>query len=197
MISNQVLQKTIEGIANISKIGLAIMDPEGSVLATSFREAASYSKQAADFGASSAESQVAMGCQFFKIFEEQQTEYLIVARGEGETTTIVGKMCAFQIEELMVAYKERFDRDNFIKNLLLDNLLLVDIYNRAKKLHIDTAAKRVVLIVEIGQYKEGDELERIRSLFGGKSRDFVTAVDEGNIIVVKELDEGGTYEEVE
>ena len=32
----------------------------------------------------------------------------------------------------MIAYKERFDKDNFVKNLLLDNLLLVDIYNRAK-----------------------------------------------------------------
>ena len=48
---------------------------------------------------------------------------------------MIGKMVAFQIQNLLVAYKERFDKDNFIKNLLLDNLLLVDIYNRAKKLH--------------------------------------------------------------
>ena len=32
-----------------------------------------------------------------------------------------------EIQNLLVAYKERFDKDNFIKNLLLDNLLLVDI----------------------------------------------------------------------
>ena len=43
----------------------------------------------------------------------------------------IGKMVVFQIQNLLVAYKERFDKDNFIKNLLLDNLLLVDIYNRA------------------------------------------------------------------
>ena len=55
------------------------------------------------------------------------------------------KLAAFQIQNLLVAYKERFDKDNFIKNLLLDNLLLVDIYNRAQKLHIDTDVKRVVL----------------------------------------------------
>ena len=52
---------------------------------------------------------------------------------------------AFQIQNLLVAYKERFDKDNFIKNLLLDNLLLVDIYNRAKKLHIDTDVRRVCI----------------------------------------------------
>ena len=61
---------------------------------------------------------------------------------------MVGKIASFQIQNLLVAYKERFDKDNFIKNLLLDNLLLVDIYNRAKKLHIDTEVRRVEIIVE-------------------------------------------------
>ena len=84
-----------------------------------------------------------------------------------------------------------------MKNLLLDNLLLVDIYNRAKKLHIETDAKRVVYIVETNREKEGNELEKVRSLFGGKTRDFVTAVDEKNIIVVKELSENETPEDLE
>ena len=97
----------------------------------------------------------------------------------------------------MVAYKERFDKDNFIKNLLLDNLLLVDIYNRAKKLHIETEVRRVVFIVETNREKDGNELEKVRSLFGGKSKDFVTAVDEMNVIVVKELAENETYDDLE
>ena len=45
---------------------------------------------------------------------------------------MVGKMAAFQVQNLLIAYKERFDKDNFIKNLLLDNLLLVDIYTGRK-----------------------------------------------------------------
>ena len=97
----------------------------------------------------------------------------------------------------MIAYKERFDKDNFIKNLLLDNLLLVDIYNRSKKLHVDISARRVVMIVEVGPDKDGDELDRVRSVFGGKTKDFVTAVDEHNIIVVKELGENDTYDDIE
>lgn len=82
----------------------------------------------------------------------------------------------------MVAYKERFDKDNFIKNLILDNLLLVDIYNRAKKLHIETEVRRVVFLVETNREKDGNELEKIRGLFGGKSKDFVTAVDEKTLL---------------
>ena len=88
------------------------------------------------------------------------------------------------------------DKDNFIKNLILDNLLLVDIYNRAKKLHIETEVRRVVFLVETNREKDGNELEKIRSLFGGKSKDFVTAVDEKNIIVVKELADNESYEDL-
>ena len=98
-------------------------------------------------------------------------------------------MAAFQISNLLVAYKERFDKDNFIKNLLLDNLLLVDIYNRAKKLHIDTEVKRVIFIIETSHDKDSVSLDNVRALLGGRSKDFVTAVDERNIIVVKELSE--------
>ena len=68
--------------------------------------------------------------------------------GGSDDVYMVGKIAAFQIQNLLSAYKERFDKDNFVKNLLLDNLLLVDIYNRAKKLHIDTEVRRVIFIIE-------------------------------------------------
>lgn len=134
--------------------------------------------------------------QVFKVFDDHQLEYVLLAYGDSEDVYMIGKIASFQIQNLLVAYKERFDKDNFIKNLLLDNLLLVDIYNRAKKLHIDIEVRRVVFIVETNREKDGNELEKIRSLFGGKSKDFVTAVDEKNIIVVKELAENETYDDL-
>ena len=56
--------------------------------------------------------------------------------------------------------------------------------------------RRVVFLVETNREKDGNELEKIRGLFGGKSKDFVTAVDEKNIIVVKELSENETYDDL-
>lgn len=127
------------------------------------------------------------GHQFFKIYDELQVEYVLVAKGSSDDVYMIGKMAAFQIQNLLVAYKERFDKDNFIKNLLLDNLLLVDIYNRAKKLHIAANARRVVFLVDTAQEKDNASMECIRSLLGTKTGDFITAVDEKSIIVVKEL----------
>ena len=196
MISNQILQNTIDGLKGISKVDFSVLDTEGKELASTLDNAQERNSAVISFVESPADSQVIQGCQFFKIFDEHQLEYILLANGGSDDVYMVGKIAAFQIQNLLVAYKERFDKDNFIKNLLLDNLLLVDIYNRAKKLHIDIEVRRVVFIVETNREKDGNELEKIRSLFGGKSKDFVTAVDEKNIIVVKELAENETYDDL-
>ena len=197
MISNQILQSTIEGLKGITRIDLCISDTEGKVLATTFPDAEDYEGSILAFVDSPADSQVIQGYQFFKVFDVHQLEYILLAKGGSDDVYMVGKLASFQIQSLLVAYKERFDKDNFIKNLLLDNLLLVDIYNRAKKLHIETNTKRVVFIIETQHEKDGNALETVRNLFAAKTKDFVTAVDEKNIILVKEVKEGETYDDLE
>lgn len=196
MISNQILQNTIDGLKMITRTDLCVIDVEGQILAATFQDAEKFIEPAVSFVSSPADSQVVNGCQFFKVFDEHQLEYILLAYGDSEDVYMIGKIANFQIQNLLVAYKERFDKDNFIKNLLLDNLLLVDIYNRAKKLHIETEVKRVVFIVETNREKDSGELEKIRGLFGGKTKDFVTAVDEKNIIVVKELSDNEMYSDL-
>ena len=197
MISNQILQNTIDGLKGITRIDLCVLDTDGKSLASTFAEQGRYEDAVVSFVASPADSQVVQGYQFFKIFDEHQLEYILLANGGTEDVYMVGKMAAFQIQNLLVAYKERFDKDNFIKNLLLDNLLLVDIYNRAKKLHIDTEVRRVIFIVETVHEKDSNTLDNVRSLLGNKTKDFITAVDEKDIIVVKELGMNDGYAELE
>ena len=197
MISNQILQNTIEGLKSIARVELCVMDVDGKTVAVTADEMEQCSKPAAEFAKSPADSQEIQGYQYFKIFDEQQLEYILIAGGVGEDVYMVGKMVAFQIQNLLVAYKERFDKDNFIKNLLLDNLLLVDIYGRAKKLHIQTDEKRVALIIETDNAKDSNVLETMRTYFGNNSKDFITAVDENDVIVVKDLSEGDGSGEID
>ncbi len=197
MISNQILQNTIEGLKGITRIDFCILDTDGKSLATTFAEQQSYEEEIVSFVDSPADSQVIQGHQFFKIFDDHQLEYILLANGGGDDVYMVGKIASFQIQNLLVAYKERFDKDNFIKNLLLDNLLLVDIYNRAKKLHIDTEVRRVIFIIETKHEKDSSVLDSVRGFLGNRTRDFVTAVDEKNIIVVKEVEAGDGHAELD
>ena len=185
MISNQILQNTLDGLSSISGAALSVMDPEGKV-AASTADLSVCSHPAAEFAKSPADSQEISGYQYFKIYDEQSLEYVLVVGGSGEEKYVVGRMVAFRIQSLLVAYKERFDKDNYIKNLLLDNLLLIDIYSRSKKLHIQTEVPRVVFVIECAKGKDNNLLDLTKTAIGS-SKDFVTAVDEKNVIVVKEL----------
>ncbi len=197
MISNQILQNTVDGLKEITGIDLSICDMEGKVIASTFADSRQVDNNAVMlFSQSEADSQIKQGGQYFKIYDEKHPEYILIVNGVGEEVTMVGKLAVFQIQNLLVAYKERFDKDNFVKNLLLDNLLLIDIYNRAKKLHIQTDAKRVVIVIEAKGANDTGVLEQVRSLFATRHDDFVTAVDEDNVIIVRTIDENEGYEEL-
>lgn len=196
MVSNQILQNTIEGLKKIARVEFCVLDIDGKTVATTLDIPQNFEKSILEFVKSPADSQEVQRYQFFKIYDEQQLEYILVAGGSGENSYMVGKMASFQIQNLLVAYKERFDKDNFIKNLLLDNLLLVDIYSRAKKLHIQTDCRRVAIIVETAKGKDNNALEAVRAI-NGAGKDFVTAVDESNVIIVKELSTSEDNKEID
>ena len=117
MISNQIMQNTIEGIKAIARVELFVADIDGKLVASTKSTGNSFESSILEFVKSPADSQEIQGCQFFKIYDDQQLEYILIANDAGENAYMVGKMAAFQLQNLMVAYKERFDKDNFIKNL--------------------------------------------------------------------------------
>ncbi len=198
MISNQILQSTIDGIKEISHVELAIMESEGREVASTapgFTEAA---EAVVRFVESQADTQEAGGYQFFKIFDEGQLEFILVLRGAPENSLLIGRMAAFQLKGLISAFKERYDKDSFIKNLLLDNLLLVDIYGRAKKLHIPAEQERVALLVETAAPDpDGTTLEAMQAFVGSGSADFVTSVDENSVVLVKDLGDGSRQKDIQ
>ena len=197
MISNQVIQNSIDELRAITKVDLGVFDVEGMKVAATTEDIDISGEIIENFASSPADSQVVGGRHLLKILDDGEPAYILVAQGPSDDVYMVGKLAAFQIQNLLVAYKERFDKDNFIKNLLLDNLLLVDIYNRAKKLHIETNVKRVVFLIETRNEKDSNALETVRSLFSARTKDFITAVDEKNIILVREVRPGETYEDLE
>ncbi len=198
MISNQILQSTIDGLKNITKTDISVIEREGKVIASTEEHMQGRQLEGIDnFLNSQAESQSIQNYQYFKVFDNGIAEYVITIKGIEEESYQIGRITAFQIQTLLVAYKERFDRDNFIKNLLLDNLLLVDIYSRAKKLHIENNAKRVVFLIEAMIDRDMNFVEIVRNIFPSKQRDFVTTIDEKSIILVKELGQKDGKEEIE
>ena len=198
MLSDHLLQKTIEGIKDIAQVEMAVFDTHGNMLASTEGEEKFVAANTISAFVTSNESESASGgFLLFRINDAQDSDLVLALKERNSQTKIVGKMAAFQLRNLSTAYRDRFDRENFIKNLLLDNLLLVDVYNRAKKYNIKVSVDRVVMILETNPDKEQGTLENIRLLIGNKAHDFVTAIDENSIIIIKELPDGEGYPYVE
>ena len=107
--------------------------------------------------------------------------------GKRCSASTIGELAVCQIESLITAYTEKSDKNAFMQSLLLGNTNEMDAFNRAKKLHIATSVRRAVFLVETKQNKDESALATIRNLFSARTKDFITALDDTGIIVVREL----------
>lgn len=190
MISGQVIQNSIDDLKSITKVDLGVFDLEGQTVAATFESEGLTADLLRNFANSPADSQVIGDRHLLKIYDEDELQYILVAKGSSDDVYMIGRIAVSQMQGLIVAYKERFDRNNFFQNLLLDNLLLVDIYNRAKKLHVEAVQPRAVFLIETKQDREKDNTvtELLKGMFTSHTGDYITAVDGTSVILIKALD---------
>lgn len=187
MLSNHKIQTTLDEISEISKTGLALYDEKGQLLASTFEPEESLQDMIVDFAVSMAESQMLLGYHFFKVMVEEEMEYILLAKAALDEAYMVGRLTVCQIRNLVLSNRELTDRNNLMQNILLGNMLVVDMYNKAKKLHIEQA-KRIVYVIELDGRKDTVILETVRNLFSDRNVDFVTELDEQNIILIKNVE---------
>ena len=196
MITAQTIKTSIEELSAITKVELCVMDLSGDVVASTSEKDFLDVSIVVSFANSPVDSQVIGDVHLFKVLDDSDPAYILLAKGDSEHAYMVGKIGVSQLQGLVLAYKEKFDRNNFFQNLLLDNMLLIDVYNRARKLKIEVNAPRVIVLVEIGNTTDNMAQELLGGMFGNHSGDFVTAVDENSVILIKTLSKGQSYDEV-
>ena len=201
MISSQVIRSSIDELKAIAKIDLCVWDLEGKVIAATFDAEEITPELIAGFAQSPADSQVIGMHHLMKVLDEEEVLFILDAKGNGEDAYMLGKIAVSQLQHLILAYKERYDRNIFFQNLLLDNMLLVDIYNKAKKLHIEAAVPRAVFLIETDKEKDREKdsaaMELLNGMFSAQTGDFITAVDENDVILIKELEQDDDYSKLD
>lgn len=198
MLSNHKIQSALEEISDISRMEMAVYSEEGRLLAAAFDQQESFKSLVADFASSMAESQSFADVHLFKVAAEEEAACVLLVKSSAEEAYMVGRLAVCQVRHLMEAYREKFDRNNFMQNILLGNMLVVDMYNKAKKFHIEPA-ERVVFVIEAEGKKDASKkdafkkdtsiVETVKNMFGGSLQDFVIEVDEQSIVVVKDARE--------
>ena len=197
MVSSQVIRGCIEQLRAITRIEFCVQDTAGNMVAQTEGALAPDRNMVTGFALSAIDSQIVGSSYYLKVMDDEELAFILIAQGNYEYTFMIAKVAVGELENLIVAYKEKFDRNNFFQNLLLDNLLLVDIHNRSKKLHIANGVRRAVMIFEIEAESEPIAAEMLSGLFTVQNGDYLTEVDENSVILIKSLEEQESYDALE
>lgn len=189
MITRQVIQTCIDELKELTKVDFCVLDPRGYAIAETFGSDGPGEEVLQSFLDSQADSQIVGENYLFKVKDEATPVYVLISRGNQADSYMMGRIAVNELSHLFEAYRDRQDYNNFIQNLLLDNLLLVDIYNQSAKLGITAVKKRAVFVVEVDSDKEREASAALKSAFTTNSDDYVLSLEEKSIILIHELED--------
>lgn len=193
----QILQKCMEDWKNISQFDFCLIMPDSSIYVTTCSRKLPAASKLEAFIEGNALCISNTTCSLYKIMENNRLSYILIVWGTVEAAGTIGELAVCQIESLLTAYAEKNDKNTFMQNLLLGTYSEVEAFNRAKKLHITTSVRRAVFLVETKQHKDENALATIRNIFSARTRDFITAIDDSGIIIVRELQATESYEDMQ
>ena len=116
-------------------------------------------------------------------------DFAVFVEGVDDTAAKYANILAISLSSLKQYYDEKYDRNTFIKNVVLDNVLPADILVKARELHFNSDVSRVVLLIRILSSNDVSAFDVIQNLFPDKSKDFVFNISESDIVLVKEVNE--------
>lgn len=115
MITNQIVQNCIDSLNQITKVDLCVMDPDGNLVADTFDEMELKRNMITGFAESPADSQMIGEYHLLKVSNAGNLQYILVSKGTDENGFTVGKIAVSQLQQLIVAYQEKYDVNVFFK----------------------------------------------------------------------------------
>ena len=126
------------------------------------------------------------GYTFKTLGNNQGAEYTVFVEGDDIIASKYAAVLAIAFANIKFYYDEKYDRSNFIKNIILDNILPGDIYLKARKLYFNSDVMRTVILIRSLDNNDVSVYDVIQNLFPDKSKDFVININETDIVLVKE-----------
>ncbi|MBR3844545.1 MAG: helix-turn-helix domain-containing protein [Clostridia bacterium] len=118
---------------------------------------------------------------------ESYCEYAVMVEGDDTQAAKYVSLLSVSLASIKQFSDEKNDRANFIKNVIMDNILPGDIYLKARKLRFNAESSRVVLLIRITRQNDVSVYEIIQNLFPEKNKDFVININETDVALVKEV----------
>ena len=134
----------------------------------------------------------------YRAFESAgQSLYAVFIESSDPSAASHCEIIAIALSNLKQYYDEKYDRGNFIKNVMTNNILPSDVYLRARDLRFDNETRRAVLLIRCSARSSIDVYDKIVSLFPDTGKDFVININENDIALVKDISSVNDTKELE
>ena len=187
-MANRVFQNVVYQMKDAVDRVVGVVDETGTVISCSelgqigeVREGVAAAHQTAG------DAFVRDGYSYHQFSNAKHNDYAAFVEGTDETAEQFSAMLSISLQCIKQYHDEKFDKTNFIKNVVLDNILPGDIYAKARELHFVSDVQRVVLLVRVTSGNDISAYDVVSGLFPDKQKDFVFNISETDTVLVKEI----------
>ena len=187
-MSNRLYQSIIHQMKDAVDCRIGVVDETGTIISCSDLGKIGEVVPQPLTEAFSANTSVVIGdCVYHSFGSPIHPEYAVFVDNSDPASQKYASILAISLANVKQYYDEKYDRGNFIKNVLLDNILPGDIYLKAKELHFSNETTRAVLLLRITEKTDIPVYDLVQAFFPDKNRDFVINISESDIAIVKEV----------
>ena len=192
-MSGRVFQNIVLQFKDAVDTEIGVIDAEGTVIAcTELSEIGSHWNELVNSINDAEESVIPVGGKTIKALSgwNGHFDFAVFAYGENEMSRAACSMAAVALNAAKSYYEEKYDKVSFIKNIISDNIMLSDLYIRAKELHVETELNRgVFLIRRLDEHFEGLTVEAVQNIFLDRQTSFALSMGESDVVLIQQLGE--------
>lgn len=187
-MSNRLFQGVLQQMHDIINCEIGVIDCDALVIACSDSSRIGYTNEFISLDLNETYDYfIRDGYTYMPFGPKPKNEYYAFVEGTDETAYKYVSLLSVALSNLQQFYDEKYDRNNFVKNVVLDNILPGDIQLKARELHFNSSVTRVVFLIRIVASNDVSAFDVIQNLFPDKSKDFVFTISETDIVLIKEV----------
>ncbi|MBE7046628.1 MAG: PucR family transcriptional regulator [Ruminococcaceae bacterium] len=137
------------------------------------------------------------GFTYKPVLNMNKIEYIVFVQGDDSLAKNYANILQVSFSGVKSLYDEKHDMTNFIKNIILDNILPGDVLARAAELHFPIEGKRAVYLIKTDKDTDFSSFEIIENLYPDKQQDFLINIDDESIVLVKSFSDSDADADLE
>ncbi len=189
-MANRVFQGVVNQMKEAIDRTVGVIDETGTIISCSDPSRIGEVRDSLTIERTSEESFINSGYSYYLFSSNKRNDFAAFVKGVDEQAQRYAMLVAISLQNIKQYHDEKFDKVNFIKNVVLDNILPGDIYAKARELHFTTDVGRVVLLFRVTSGNDISAYDIVSGLFPDKQKDFVFNISESDTVLVKEIKRG-------